>query len=367
MTQSDMLKIAYQIGYARARQAELEKTSGVFKSLWRGMTQPFRGAKSWAKEMPVARAPVPGTTYEGAGAAGRAVNRGGAIGEAEAKAFEQQTLNARRVAAGPQPNVEYNQVWDPQTRQMVRMPASRAPQQAAPQQAAPQQAAPQQAGAVPEDVRAGAQRMQQAGYQTQMSPEQTQAYYKNLSTGAGGAEGGEAARSAVEGFGSQGWLGAPAGWMAAPVIGGGVGAAGGALFGGEGDWRTGMLAGAGLGLGARAGSGNMIRRMREAQGLARAAGREVPLGELARQVGAGGAAPWAAGLGAAGAVGGGLVGSRTKPEPTPWYKGGDSFGLTAPQMQRAHAVGGLAVPMLAQSAGIDPMAMQQLMAAGGYY
>ncbi len=156
----------------------------------------------------------------------------------------------------------------------------------------------------------------------------------------------------VEQAGATGALGTMGATVAPAALGAGVGYAA--------DGREGALVGAGLGLGARAGMGPVLKRLREARGFQQMLGRSAgaaptmskymatPVGRKSL-VGAGIAGAGGAGLGYA-------AGQQLPPEePEHWYSG-MGFGLSPEMMQ---GVGQTALPYLADKYNIDPSAMQR--------
>ena len=171
--------------------------------------------------------------------------------------------------------------------------------------------------------------------------------------------------------GATGALGMGATTLAPTAIGAGLGYAA--------DGREGALMGAGLGLGARAGMGPLLKRMREARGLGKVLpgtakelsglhglqnilkGGNIPTDQLMSSPVGQKSLIGAGLLGAGGAGLGYAAGQRLPPsEPEPWYSGG--LGLD-PNMMRG--VSQAALPMLAQQYGLNPAALQALASQSG--
>lgn len=187
--------------------------------------------------------------------------------------------------------------------------------------------------------------------------------------------------------GARAWE-SPVAWAAAPAA---LGAGVGAVADGREGALTGALAGAGLGLGARMGAGGLLQRLREVRGLGairQAAGKpEAAARALTkRQTGRVMESPVArramlmgGGLGAAGAAGGGLLGSRLAPEETAWYqqpflglsqapgRWGEATRTFLPLLMQTAMANNQAAPAMGMTPMVDPYAAPQMPTEMGHY
>lgn len=342
MTQSELLKFAYEMGYQQAFEEALEKQAislAPIRNAGRAFVGKARGLFGRGAEAGAgALAPVTSAEQVAArnalGGPNEAIKARQRLSSFQARSPNGTALNTNPLKPGEYPALR-------QSAPAAKKPAATPAQDAKLEPAKPESKAKATPAATAEKAPAEAG-ISQADLAHQVRGAHgapTQEEYiqkmKDLEKNHGEALGKMTEQGAVNPLLSWG----------APVA---LGAGGGYLL----DDRQGAMTGAGLALGARAGLGPALARIAENRGAAKALGEAMPtLGESIKTLPKGEATKammLAGGLGAGGAVAGHYLGKGKKKEP--WYN--QLLGLTP-------LVASAAVPYLAAK-GSNPQLIAQL-------